>query len=282
MNDEPPSTESASPLSLRRLFRTIPRNRQELRQLLRDIRQHRLIDSDALGIIEGALTVSELQVREVMVPRPQMVVIRRDDPPDTYLQQIIESGHSRFPVFGDEEDEVLGILLAKDLLARLLHNDADTSLAALIRPATFVPESKRLNVLLREFRENRNHMAIVINEYGNVSGLITIEDVLEEIVGEIDDEYDDGSELDYVHRLSARDYMVKALMPIETFNETFQAQLPDDEFDTLGGLVLNAFGRLPRRNETLELQGFQFRVLSTDRRRIHLLRLTVPDVAAST
>lgn len=277
MSEAHPSPD-ASTLSwrqrLRRLFHIVPHDRHELRQLLRDARQRRIIDSDMLGIIEGALTVSELHVREVMVPRTQMVVVNQDDAPETYLKQIIESGHSRFPVLGEQPDEVLGILLAKDLLARALEHEAPLPLEKLLRPATFVPESKRLNVLLREFRENRNHMAIVINEYGNVSGLVTIEDVLEEIVGEIEDEYD-IDENEYIHQLSDDEYMIKALIPIELFNNYFHARLPDDTFDTVGGLVIHTFGHLPRRNEETRLGGFRFRVLSADKRRIHLLRMQV-------
>lgn len=283
MNAEIPST-SAGALTwrqrIRRLFRIRLHDRTELRQLLRDARQQKIIDNDVLGIIDGALTVSELQVREVMVPRSQMVVVNQDDASETYLRQIIESGHSRFPVIGDQ-DTVLGILLAKDLLVRILDQGrAATPLLQLLRPTTFVPESKRLNVLLREFRENRNHMAIVINEYGNVSGLITIEDVLEEIVGEIEDEYD-TEDNDYIHQLSADEYMIKALMPIELFNQCFKARLPDDEFDTVGGLVIHTFGHLPRRNEETILDRFRFRVLSADKRRIHLLRMQIlPDAEA--
>ncbi|TNF32877.1 MAG: CBS domain-containing protein [Gammaproteobacteria bacterium] len=250
-------------------------SRQDIRQLLRDARHRKVIDTDVLGIMEGALTVSELQVREVMVPRTQMTVVNADDTPQSYLKQIIESGHSRFPVLGEGPDEVLGILLAKDLLVQILHQDAPaTPLEKLLRPATFVPESKRLNVLLREFRENRNHMAIVVNEYGNISGLVTIEDVLEEIVGEIEDEYD-IEENEYIHQLSDDEYMIKAVIPIELFNNCFKARLPDDEFDTIGGLVIHTLGHLPKRNEETTLGEFRFRVLSADKRRIHLLRMQI-------
>jgi len=250
-------------------------SRQDIRQLLRDARHRKVIDTDVLGIMEGALTVSELQVREVMVPRTQMTVVNAEDTPQSYLKQIIESGHSRFPVLGEGPDEVLGILLAKDLLVQILHQDAPaTPLEKLLRPATFVPESKRLNVLLREFRENRNHMAIVVNEYGNISGLVTIEDVLEEIVGEIEDEYD-VEENEYIHQLSDDEYMIKAVIPIELFNNCFKARLPDDEFDTIGGLVIHTLGHLPKRNEETTLGEFRFRVLSADKRRIHLLRMQI-------
>ena len=260
---------------LRRFIHHIPRTRLEIRQLLRDARHRKIIDSDVLGIMEGALTVSELQVREVMIPRNQMTLVNIDEQSSVYLKQIIESGHSRFPVFGEGPDEVLGILLAKDLLVQILNHDAQSMpLEKLLRPATFVPESKRLNVLLREFRENRNHMAIVINEYGNVSGLVTIEDVLEEIVGEIEDEYD-VEENEYIHQLSDDEYMIKAVIPIEVFNNSFKSRLPDDEFDTIGGLVIHTLGHLPRRNEETTLGDFRFRILSSDKRRIHLLRMQV-------
>ncbi|HEY9036345.1 MAG TPA: transporter associated domain-containing protein [Pseudomonadales bacterium] len=260
---------------LRQLIHRVPHTRLEIRQLLRDARHRKIIDSDVLGIMEGALTVSELQVREVMIPRNQMTLVNIEDQSSVYLKQIIESGHSRFPVFGEGPDEVLGILLAKDLLVQILNHDTQSmSLAKLLRPATFVPESKRLNVLLREFRENRNHMAIVINEYGNVSGLVTIEDVLEEIVGEIEDEYD-VEENEYIHQLSDDEYMIKAVIPIELFNNCFKSRLPDDEFDTIGGLVIHTLGHLPRRNEETTLGDFRFRILSSDKRRIHLLRMQV-------
>ncbi len=278
MSDEHPShtpSRTSWRQRLRHLFHSAPHDRNDFRQMLRDARQRKIIDSDVAGIVEGALTVSELQVREVMVPRTQMAVVNQEDSPETYLRQIIESGHSRFPVFGEGPDDVLGILLAKDLLVRALDRDAaPVPLEKLLRPATFVPESKRLNVLLREFRESRNHMAIVINEYGNVSGLITIEDVLEEIVGEIEDEYD-IEENEHIHQLSEDEYMIKALMPIELFNNCFKARLPDDEFDTVGGLVIHTFGHLPKRNEETTLNGFRFRVLSADKRRIHLLRMQI-------
>lgn len=277
MSDTDSSTEPRNSLRqrIRQFIHRTPQTRPEIRQLLRDARHRKIIDSDVLGIMEGALTVSELQVREVMVPRTQMTIVNQEDRPAVYLKQIIESGHSRFPVFGEGADEVLGILLAKDLLVQILNHDSPaTPLEKLLRPATFVPESKRLNVLLREFRENRNHMAIVINEYGNVSGLVTIEDVLEEIVGEIEDEYD-IEENEFIHQLSDDEYMIKAVVPIEFFNNCFKARLPDDDFDTVGGLVIHTLGHLPRRNEETVLGGFKFRVLSADKRRIHLLRMQV-------
>ncbi len=236
--------------------------------------ENEIIDADVRNIIEGALQVSAMQVREIMVPRPQMEVIRADQPLSRILPRIIEAGHSRYPVIGEAMDEVLGVLLAKDLLPQILQPDGDQfDLVKLLRPATFVPESKRVNVLLREFRENRNHMAIVIDEYGGVSGLVTIEDVLEEIVGDIEDEHDVEEDA-FIRKVTDDDYIIKALTPIEDFNERFQARFSDEEFDTIGGIILQQFGYLPRRNEVATIDGYQFKVLNADNRQIHLLRMT--------
>ncbi|MFM7783069.1 MAG: HlyC/CorC family transporter, partial [Gammaproteobacteria bacterium] len=208
-------------------------------------------------------------------PRPKMVCLRAGDEPSEILAEVIEAGHSRYPVVGESSDDVLGILLAKDLLPRLLAGTPERfEIRQLLRPATFVPESKRLNVLLREFRENRNHIAVVIDEYGGVAGLVTIEDVLEEIVGEIEDEHDEQED-GFIRKLSDNDFLVKALTPIEDFNACFGATLSDEEFDTVGGIVMQAFGYLPRRNEIAEVEGFQFKVLNADSRQIHLLRLNL-------
>ncbi|UVE17177.1 HlyC/CorC family transporter [Pseudomonas sp. LS44] len=254
-----------------------PKNRQELLELLREAHQNKLLDSEALAIVEGAIQVADLQVRDIMVPRSQMVSIKASHMPSEFLPAIIESAHSRYPVFGESLDDVIGVLLAKDLLPLVLQNaDQVFNLKDLLRPATFVPESKRLNVLLREFRANHNHMAIVIDEYGGVAGLVTIEDVLEQIVGDIEDEHD-VEEDSYIKPLPSGDFLVKALTPIENFNETFKGQFSDDEFDTVGGLVMSSFGHLPKRNEVTEIGDFRFRVLSADSRRIHLLRLTPLD-----
>lgn len=256
-----------------------PKNRDELHQLLRDARDNEVIDGDALKIMEGALHVGDMQVREIMVPRAQMDVLKADQPLTRLMPKIIETAHSRYPVVGESSDEVLGVLLAKDLLPRLLDRDADGfDLTALLRPAVFIPESKRLNVLLREFRENRNHMAIVIDEYGGVAGLVTIEDVLEEIVGDIEDEYDVPEDA-YIKQISETDYIVKARTPIEDFNEQFHAALSDEEFDTVGGIVLQQLGHLPQRNEIAVIDRFQFRVISVDNRQIHLLRMSPLDAA---
>jgi magnesium and cobalt transporter len=256
------------------VFSGEPKSRDDLQELLTKAEQDEIIDRDALKIMEGALHVSDMQVREIMIARAQMEVIKADLPLSRILPTIIESGHSRYPVIGDNADEVLGILLAKDLLPQILNRDnSNFDIKPLLRPAVCVPESKRLNVLLREFREKRNHMAIVIDEYGGTAGLVTIEDVLEEIVGEIEDEYDVEEETN-IRQISATDFIVKALTPIEDFNEQFQCELSDDEVDTIGGLVLRNLGHLPKRGETADIDVFQFKVLNADNRQIHLLRVS--------
>ena len=225
--------------------------------------------------MEGALSVSDMQVRDIMIPRAQMTVIKIDAELNEALPQIIHAAHSRFPVIDDNLDNVVGILLAKDLLPLILEREHRFDLRDLLRPAVVVPESKRLNVLLREFRQNRNHMAIVIDEYGGVAGLVTIEDVLEEIVGEIEDETDVDEGRD-IRRISPTDFFVKAQTPIDDFNEHFGVQFSDEEFDTIGGLVVNAFGHVPTRNETTYLDRFEFKVVSADQRRLISLRVTPP------
>ena len=251
-----------------------PRDREELVAELREACARGLIDADALAMIEGVLGVADLQVRDIMVPRSQMVVLDRDEPLGELLPRIIESGHSRFPVIGEDRDQVVGLLLAKDLL-RFSGDTGAFDIRELLRPAVFVPESKRLNVLLKEFRVSRNHMAIVVDEYGGVSGLVTIEDVIEEIVGEIADEYD-VEEDQTIRREGERQFAVHALARIEDFNEYFGTRFSDEEFDTIGGLVMHQFGRLPRRGETVAIDGLEFRVLRSDRRRIDLLRVVTP------
>lgn len=251
-----------------------PKSRAELLQVLQDAYQNKLLDSDALTIIEGAIQVADLQVRDIMVPRSQVVGIQVAQSPKEFLPTVIETAHSRYPVTGEHLDDVLGILLAKDLLPLIIdQQQEDFSISALLRPATFVPESKRLNVLLKEFRANRQHMAVVIDEYGGVSGLVTIEDVLEQIVGEIDDEHDNEPE-HYIKPLPNGEFIVKALTPTEQFNQFFNCQFAKEYCTTVGGLVTNAFGYLPKRNESIELAEFRFRVLNADSRRIHSLRIT--------
>jgi len=256
------------------LFSADPRNRQDLQDILRIAEDNQIIDSDTHEIMKGALDVGHMQVRDVMIPRSQMVCLKSEDDASTNLSRLIEAGHSRYPVIGETSDDVLGILLAKDLLPQIFNETpAQFELAALLRPATFIPESKRLHVLLREFRENRNHIAIVIDEYGGVAGLVTIEDVLEEIVGEIEDEHDKRQDT-FIKKMSDDEFLIKALTPIEDFNEYFEAELSDDEFDTIGGLLTQHFGYLPRRNEVAHIEPFHFKVLNADSRQIHLLRLT--------
>lgn len=253
-----------------------PHDREDLIKVLRAAVNRNLIDTDALAMLEGVLEVSEMRVRDIMIPRSQMVVVERDVEPEEFLPVIIESAHSRFPVIGDSKDEIVGILLAKDLLA-YFHNGRDGSFQVrdVLRPAVFVPESKRLNVLLKEFRSSRNHMAIVVDEYSGVAGLVTIEDVLEQIVGEIDDEHDIEEE-EFIKKHRDTNYTVKALTPIAVFNEHFGTDFSDDEFDTIAGLVAHHLGRLPKRGESLALDNIRFKVLRADSRRIHLLRVILP------
>lgn len=251
-----------------------PRDRDELIELLRELEQRNVLDNDSLAMIEGVLNVSEMHVRDVMVPRSQMVVVERDTPPEQFLPSVIESGHSRFPVIGETRDEIVGILLAKDLLSYFASNHkANFDIRDIIRAPVFIPESKRLNVLLKEFRSNRNHIAIVVDEYGGVAGLITIEDVLEQIVGEIEDEYDIDEDT-YIMAYNNNQFSVKALTPIEEFNRYFSVHFSEDEFDTIGGLVAHRFGHLPARGEKIDIEKFSFTVLRADKRRIHLLQVS--------
>ena len=277
MNDEPPSSSQDKSWfeKVVKSFSGEPKSREELLSIIEHAAQNHLLDPEALEIIQGALVVSDQQVREIMIPRSKMVVVKVDSAPEECLSVIIESGHSRFPVIGETIDDVKGILLAKDLLPLILEGQHDFVLEDVIRPATIIPESKRLNVLLREFREKRYHMALVIDEYGGISGLITIEDILEEIVGNIEDETDEEHEEDFIREISDDDYIVKGLTPIAQFNEQFDKELSNETFDTIGGLLTQAFGYLPQRNETIELSGCRFRVLYADQRQIHSLRLTL-------
>jgi magnesium and cobalt transporter len=266
-------------------FSSTPASREELLELMRSMNDSDVIDGDTLGIIEGAIGVSDMQVREILIPRSQMVSIRATSDPREFLPTIIECAHSRFPVLGDDPDEVIGILLAKDLLSLILEPARMERFAIKdhVRSAMVVPESKQLDSLLREFRITKNHMAIVVNEYGGVAGLVTIEDVLEQIVGEIEDEHDIDDDDYLIKDLDGDDYTVKALTPIDEFNEHFKTTFSDDEFDTIGGLVMQKFGRLPGRDESVELGDFLFTVLSADGRTIRLLRVTprTPDTDAT-
>ncbi len=267
------------------LFNDEPSNRGELMQVLKVAADRDILDSEALNIIYGALQMSEMQAREIMIPRAQIISVRADDTPAEFLETVIASQHSRFPVIDDDLDDIKGILHAKDLLPLALAiagGEAAESfdLRDHIRPAAIVPESKRLNILLQEFRARRNHMAIVVDEYGNTAGIVTIEDVLEQIVGEIEDEHD-AHDTAYIKQLDEQSFTVKAVTPIDEFNEHFNASFRDDEFDTIGGIVLQSFGEMPEREDTVDVEGFRFKVLNADSRRIRLLHLTTHVAAVS-
>lgn len=250
-----------------------PKDREQLVAVLRDAEERDILSAELLSMIESVLQVSEMQVREVMVPKIQMIGIMYHASFEEILPQVIESAHSRFPVWNESGNDVVGIMMAKDLLKYCYAKNANEfDLKEILRTAVFVPESKRLDILLKEFRVNRNHMAIVIDEYGHVSGLVTIEDVLEQIVGDIEDEYDIDEESD-IKKHDDETYTIKASTPIEEFNEYFNTNFSDEEFDTIGGIVLNSFGHLPKRGETITLQNYQFKVLHSDSRRIYLLEI---------
>ncbi|MGH8802989.1 MAG: HlyC/CorC family transporter [Casimicrobiaceae bacterium] len=249
-----------------------PEDRDGLLDVLRGAFERRLLDADALSMIEGVLAVSEATVRDIMIPRAQMDCVSIDDEPPEFMELILETRHSRFPVIGESKDDVVGILLAKELLNYYTNPEA-FHLREILRPAVFVPESKRLNVLLREFRANRNHIAIVVDEYGGVSGLVTIEDVLEQIVGDIEDEYDFDESEDNIIPEANGHFRIKAQTEIADFNAQFGTHFEDDDFDTVGGLLLKAFGHLPKRGEVANLEGFRFRVLRADSRRLYTLHL---------
>lgn len=246
-----------------------PEDREQLLKLLRGAHDRNLMDADALSIIEGALAVSEMQVRDIMVPRAQMDIISIHEPPEKLVDFVLETAHSRFPAIGESKDDVVGILLAKDLLRHFAGKEFD--LRDSLRPAVFIPESKRLNVLLREFRASRNHMAIVVDEYGGVAGLVTIEDVLEQIVGDIEDEYDFDESAGNIVLDNAGRYRVKATTEIEDFNTAFDTNFSDENCDTIGGLVIHRLGRLPKRNEVIVVDGLRLQVLRADSRRVHTL-----------
>ncbi|MEH6575882.1 MAG: transporter associated domain-containing protein [Amphritea sp.] len=261
---------------LTQAFSDEPKTREDLLADLKDAADDNILDQEAYSIIEGAMQVSDQQVRDVMIPRSQIVVVEADQTPKEFLPIIISSAHSRFPVIGENPDDILGILLAKDLLPLILDDEGleNFDITQHLRKPTIIPESKRLNILLKEFRATRNHMAIVVDEYAGVSGLITIEDVLEQIVGEIEDEHDSEDDEGNIKPFDENGYIVKALTPIEDFNEFFDVGLPDDEFDTIGGIVTQKFGHLPRKDETVQIDEFNFKILSADNRRIRLLQVT--------
>ncbi|MCP4956589.1 MULTISPECIES: CNNM family magnesium/cobalt transport protein CorC [Photobacterium] len=280
--DNSPTTEGPSRKSfferIGQLFQGEPQNREELVEVFRDSEENDLIDHDTRDMLEGVMEIAEMRVRDIMIPRSQMTTVERSQKLEDLIDLIVEAQHSRYPVISDDKDHVEGILLAKDLLRYLLPDSEPFDIDKVLRPAVVVPESKRVDRLLKEFREERYHMAIVVDEFGGVSGVITIEDILEQIVGEIEDEFDDEEEQD-VRQLSKHTYAVKALTTIEDFNELFQTSFCDEEVDTVGGLVMMSFGHLPSRGEVVEVNGYSFKVTSSDNRRIIQLQVTVPDEA---
>lgn len=261
------------------VFSDEPTDKKSLLELLRNAEQDQVLDADTLGIIEGALQVSSMQVRDIMIPRSQVVTVAANLGLNEILDLVSRASHSRFPVVGENVDNVMGILLAKDLLPLVLNGGQEKfNIKDIVRPATFVPESKRLNILLKEFRETRQHMAIVIDEYGSVCGVVTIEDVLEQIVGEIEDEFDVDDD-SYIKKFDEQNYIVKALTPVDEFNEYFDTEFSDQEFTTIGGLVLQEFGHIPERGEMISIGDFDIIILNADSRQIKLLKVTTPETA---
>jgi len=254
------------------IFTGEPQNQKQLLDLLKNLQSHELLGDDELNMIEGVLQVDDMQVRDIMIPRGQMVVLDHEDTVPEIIQKITDSGHSRFPVIDDDKDDVVGILLAKDLLQLSLDQSHEFEINEYIRPASFIPESKRLNVLLKDFRLNRSHMAMIVDEYGGVSGLITIEDVLEQIVGKIDDEYDEDEEVD-IQPHGANRYSVRALTPLPEFNEYFNTDYEREDIETIGGLLLRQFGHLPERGESVAFDNLTFKVLNADSRQVHLYQV---------
>lgn len=276
MAAEPEKPNNNKPSLLERLSHFLlrePEDREQLVSLLHGAYENHLMDADSLAMIEGVLQVSEMQVRDIMIPRSQMDVIDITQPPEAFIPHVIETAHSRFPVIEDDKNDVIGILLAKDLLR--YYAGEDFEVRDMLRPAVFIPESKRLNILLKEFRSNRNHIAIVVDEYGGVAGMVTIEDVLEQIVGDIEDEYDYDEDEDNIIRNADGQYRVKALTEIADFNEIIGTDLSDEEFSTIGGLVVHQFGHLPKRNEETTFNGLHIKVLRADSRRLHSIMIEV-------
>lgn len=282
-NDEPPSTRWWTVLQrrVRRCLDGSPRTREEVLEFVTKARGAGLLDQETQDTIQRVLQVAELRVRDIMIPRPKMVVVDRSDSPERFLPVLIDSAHSRFPVVDGERDKVIGILLAKDVLRYFEGGESGSfNMRDMLRPAVFIPESKRLNVLLNEFRANRNHMAVVVDEYAGVAGLVTIEDVLEQIVGDIEDEHDIEEEADMILQRGENEYMIKALLPLEDFNEYFNTSYSDEEVDTFGGLVIQHLGHVAKRGETVQIDRFHVEVLHSDSRRIYLLKVVVdPDYA---
>ena len=274
MNNKKNNIYKKGLIFLKNFFKYTPSTKEALIEILRNAENKSLLDADALLMIEGALHVSETHVRDIMVPRVQMIIIDHKAKPEDILSSVVESGHSRFPVIGDTNDEIVGVLLAKDLLNYYADPKKVFDIKDMMRSTVFIPESKRVNVLLREFRMSRNHMAIVVDEYNGIAGLVTIEDVIEEIIGEIEDEHDHGDNEVNINIHDNNRYTVKALTPINEFNQFFDTKIQDDEYETVGGFVINAFGYLPKRGETTNFDKFAIKVLRADKRRVKLLLFT--------
>ena len=273
----PPSSQPHQRSLLERISHFLtgePQDQEDLLEILRESEEKHLLDSDSLAMIEGVMQVSEMRVRDIMIPRSQMVVVPREAELETIFPLVIEFAHSRFPVIEEDRSKVVGILLVKDILVHVLQNKP-LKVEDVMRPVSVVPESKRLNVLLKEFRTERNHMAIVVDEYGNAAGLVTIEDVLEQIVGAIEDEHDEDETQDYISQRSEREFIVSALTPISDFNEYFEVDLENSECDTVGGLILQRLEHFPKKGERVEIEDFNFEVLRADNRRVHLLKMKI-------
>ncbi|MDO9048670.1 MAG: transporter associated domain-containing protein [Methylobacter sp.] len=278
MSDEQPPSRNSPQKSwvdkISHLLTGEPQDLEDLLEILREAREKRLLDTDALSMIEGVLQVSQMRVRDIMIPRIQMVVVPKDAELETIMPLVTEFGHSRYPVIDGDRSKVVGVLLAKDLLARILENKT-LKVHEIMRPSCVVPESKRLNVLLKELRTNGNHMAIVVDEYGQSAGLVTIEDVLEQIVGEIEDEHDDHEDEGYIFQRSSNEYMIKALTPMDEFDEYFSTHLATDEYDTIGGFIVSQLEHMPKKGESLVADKMKFEVIRADSRRVHLLKLKI-------
>lgn len=275
-NDSPSPKKGFFTLMLNQLFHGEPKNRDDLLELIRDSEQNELIDPDTRDMLEGVMDITEQRVRDIMIPRSQIIKLMKNQSLQECLDVIVESAHSRFPVISEDKDHVEGILLAKDLLPFMLSHDEPFSIEKILRPAVVVPESKRVDRMLKEFRSQRYHMAIVIDEFGGVSGLVTIEDILELIVGEIEDEYDDEEDRD-IRQLNRHTFTIRALTPIEDFNDVFNTHFSDEEVDTIGGLVMQAFGHLPARGEAIDIDGYNFKVAMADSRRIIQVHVKIPE-----
>jgi magnesium and cobalt transporter len=276
-DDKPPSRHFSSPQKswINRITQFLsgePHDLDDLLEILREARENHLLDSDALTMIEGTLQVANLRVRDIMIPRAQMVVVPHDAELETIFPLVTEFGHSRYPVIEDDRTKVIGILLAKDLLTYALHNKTK-KVSDVMRAASVVPESKRLNILLKELRTQGNHMAIVVDEYGQAAGLVTIEDVLEQIVGEIEDEHDDQDDEDYIYQRNENEFMVKALTPIDEFDDYFSTHFATDEYDTIGGFIVHELEHMPKKGESLVVDNLRFEVIRADTRRVHLVKL---------